>query len=66
MSDGQSKTISHTAIHAMDKRYSRAMVPVSPERPEEWVVAPDLPEQQDGVDTQMEQDAMVSSPEIST
>ena len=42
------------------------MVPVSPERPEEWVAALDLPEQQeDGVDKKIEQDAMVSSPETS-
>ena len=43
------------------------MVTVSPEEPEEWDVTPDSPEQQqDGVDKQIEQDAMVPSPEIST
>ena len=54
-------------IHPLDKRCSRAMVPVSPGEPQEWDVAPDLPEQQqDGVDKQIEQDAMVPLPEIST
>ena len=52
-------------IHPLDKPRSRAMVPVFPEEPEEWDVAPDLPEQQqDGVDKQIEQDTMVPSPEI--
>ena len=47
-------------VHPSDKPRSRAMVLVSPGEPEEWDVAPDLPEQQqNGVDKQIEQDAMV-------
>ena len=64
---GEPEDLLAEPIHPMDKPCSRAMVPVSTGRPEEWVVAPDLPEQQqDGVDKQMEQGAMVSLPEIST
>ena len=62
---GEAEDLLAEPIHPRDNPCSRAMVPVSPGRPEEWAVAPDLPEQ-DGVDKQMEQDAMVSSPEIST
>ena len=48
-------------MHPLDKPCLRAMVPVSPGEPEEWVVAPDLPEQKpDGFDKQKEQDAIVS------
>ena len=43
------------------------MVPVSPGELKEWDVTPNLPEQQeDGVDKQIEQDAMVLPREIST
>ena len=45
----------------------KSNVPVSLGEPKEWDVAPDLPEQQpNGVDKQIEKDAMVSSPKIST
>ena len=54
-------------IHPLDEPCSRAMILVSPGEAEEWDVALDLPEQQqDGVDNQREQDAMVPSLEIST
>ena len=54
-------------IHPPDKPCSRAMVPVSPGEPEEWDVAPDLPEQQQhGADKQIERDVLVPLPEIST
>ena len=54
-------------IHLPGKPCSRAMVSVSPGEPEEWDVAPDLPEQQQhGVGKQIEQDAMVPSLETST
>ena len=62
---GEAEDLLAEPTHPKDKPCSRAMVPVSPGRPEEGVVAPDLPEQQDRVDKQMEQDAMVSSPEVS-
>ena len=62
---GEPEDLLTKPMHPMNKPCSRTMVPVSPERPDEWVVAPDLLEQQeDGVDKQIEQDAMVSSPEI--
>ena len=53
-------------LHPLDKQCSRTMVLVSLGEPEQWDVTPDFPEQQDGVDKQIEHDVMVSSPEIST
>ena len=63
---GEPEDLPVEPIHPLDKRCSRAMVPVLLGEPEEWDVAPDLPEQQDGVDKQKEQDVMVPSMEIST